>query len=148
MWQEVWLLTIEIKVSGFPTFNTMYWHFLVKRDVGPTFLYQYCPLCPYESRKTNISPKKPLKQTFQLGNFWDWNVHCSLDCLICHPESWHFTPGSFQEFQDIGQNLFFCYKSFISCGKSKFFVVSHYLIFDWQMLHLGVSCVFLPRKFM
>ena len=27
--------------------------------------------------------------------------------------------GSFQEFRDIGQNLFFCYKSFISCGKSE-----------------------------
>ena len=26
-------------------------------DAGPTFVYQYCPLCPYESRKTNISPK-------------------------------------------------------------------------------------------
>ena len=27
--------------------------------------------------------------------------------------------GSFQKFRDIGQNLFFCYKSFISCGKSE-----------------------------
>ena len=44
----------------------MYWHFLVKRDVGPTFLYQYCPLCPYESRKTNISPPKNFKTDFSI----------------------------------------------------------------------------------
>ena len=55
MWQEVWLLTIETNVKGFPTYNTMYWHFLVEMDVGPIFLYQCCPLCPYESRKTHIS---------------------------------------------------------------------------------------------
>ena len=35
----------------------MYWHFLVKNDVGLTFLYQFCSLCPYEEEKTNISPK-------------------------------------------------------------------------------------------
>ena len=46
------------------------------------FLYQYCPLCPYESKKINISPNKTLKETFQFGNFWDWNVNCSVNCLI------------------------------------------------------------------
>ena len=30
-------MTIEINVKGFPTYNTMYWHFLVERDVGPIF---------------------------------------------------------------------------------------------------------------
>ena len=39
----------------------MYWHFLVEMDVGPIFLYQSCPLCPYESRKTNISQTNTLK---------------------------------------------------------------------------------------
>ena len=47
------------------------------------FLYQSCPLCPFESRKTNMSQKKTLlKYTFQFGNFWDWNIHCSVNCLI------------------------------------------------------------------
>ena len=36
--------------------------------------------------------------------------------ISCHAD---LTFGSFQEFQDIGQNLFFCYKSCISCGKSE-----------------------------
>ena len=39
----------------------MYWHFLVEMDVGPIFLYQSCPLCPYESRKTNISQTNTFK---------------------------------------------------------------------------------------
>ena len=54
-------MTIEINVKGFPTSNTMYCHFLVEMDVVPIFLYQSCPLCPYESRKTNISQTNTFK---------------------------------------------------------------------------------------
>ena len=54
-------MTIEINVKGFPTSNFMFWHFVVEMDVGPNLLYQSCPLCPYESRKTNISQKKSFK---------------------------------------------------------------------------------------
>ena len=43
------------------TSNTMYCHFLVEMDVGPIFLYQSCPLCLYESRKTNINQKNTFK---------------------------------------------------------------------------------------
>ena len=39
-------------------------------DVGPIFLYQSCPLCPYESRKTNISQKKLFENRhFNLATF-------------------------------------------------------------------------------
>ena len=55
-------MTIRITVMGFPTFNTKYWPFLVKIYAWTIFLYQYCPLCPYESRKTNISPKQTFKR--------------------------------------------------------------------------------------
>ena len=51
-------MTIEIDVKGLPTSNTVYWHFLVKIDIGPIFMYQYCPLGPYDSIKTNINSKK------------------------------------------------------------------------------------------
>ena len=54
-------MTIEINVKEFPTYNTMNWHFLVEMDVGPNFLYQSCSLCPYESQKTNSSPKNTFK---------------------------------------------------------------------------------------
>ena len=37
--------------------------------------------------KPILAPQKNLKQTFQLGNCWDWNVQCSVDCLICHATS-------------------------------------------------------------
>ena len=43
----------------------------------------------------------------------------SLDTGSTLPVILYLDPaGSFQEFRDIGPNLFFCYKSFISCGKS------------------------------
>ena len=39
----------------------MYWHFLVEMDVGPICLYQSCPLCPYASKKNNISQTNTFK---------------------------------------------------------------------------------------
>ena len=35
-----------------------------------------------KAEKPILAPKKTLKETFQLGNCWDWNVHCSVDRLI------------------------------------------------------------------
>ena len=45
--------------------------------------------------------------------------HQSLCQTVTQSFNYLITEGSFQEFRDIGQNYFFCYKSFISCGKSE-----------------------------
>ena len=42
--------------------------------------------CVYMNAEIPIlAPKKTLKETFLFGNFWDWNVHCSVNCLIFRP---------------------------------------------------------------
>ena len=52
-------MTIEINV----TFNTAYWHFLVKMHIGQFFLYQYCP---YDSIKNNTNPQRTFKRYFSI----------------------------------------------------------------------------------
>ena len=60
---------------------------MVKMDIGPLLLllYKYCLLCQYESTNTNINQKQPLKETFQFGIFWDWNVRRSVNSIGWDP---------------------------------------------------------------
>ena len=75
-------MTIKIIIMGLPNSDTMYWHFLVKMDVGPIF-YINIVHCVYMKAEIPIlPPTKPLMETFLFGDFCEWNVHCSVNWLI------------------------------------------------------------------
>ena len=64
----------------------MYWHFLVKIDVAPIFCMNIVHCVHIKAERPILAKKSILKCTFQFGNFWDWNVHCSVNCLIYEKE--------------------------------------------------------------
>ena len=83
---------------------------------------------------TNFPESQTWSQSVIQMDFWDifspLGIKCLFQTVFVSCRYWPdgnykkgFVPllrsGSFQEFRDIGQNLFFCYKSFISCGKSE-----------------------------
>ena len=55
-------MTIEINVKGFPTSNSMFWHFLVEMDVGPIFFCINLVHCVHmKAEKTILAQENTFK---------------------------------------------------------------------------------------